>query len=88
MRKEDHGILTFHSTNFAIQGEEFLKTTEVNFRTIPTPREITVSCGLAHVFPIADLDEVLSYVDQGRLDVAGVYAFRKLDGLMNMEKLR
>lgn len=40
-------VLTFDSVNYAMQAEKAFKEDEVEFKTIPTPREISSSCGLS-----------------------------------------
>lgn len=42
-------VLTFDSVNYAMQAEKAFKEDEVEFKTIPTPREISSSCGLSIV---------------------------------------
>ena len=52
---EEYGLITFKSTQFALQGESIFKEEEIDFKTIPTPREVSHSCGLALLFAIDDL---------------------------------
>ena len=58
MGKEIYGIATFISTHYTIQAESIFKKKCVSFKTVPTPREITVSCGLAIIFSLDDIDKV------------------------------
>ena len=44
MEKEITGVMTFMSTHHTIQAEGFFKNREIDFKVIPTPREITRSC--------------------------------------------
>ncbi|WP_432662032.1 DUF3343 domain-containing protein [Wukongibacter baidiensis] len=48
MRKEFY-VIAFESTHYAIMAEKKLKG-KFNIQTIPTPREITASCGLSIMF--------------------------------------
>ncbi len=40
-------VLTFDSVNYAMQAEKAFLDDGVDFKTIPTPREISSSCGLS-----------------------------------------
>ncbi|NMB10211.1 MAG: DUF3343 domain-containing protein [Tissierellia bacterium] len=44
---EESLLLTFESVNFTMMTEKKLLDKEISLRTIPTPREISNSCGLA-----------------------------------------
>lgn len=46
MLEREFYVITFDSTHLAIGTERFLLTTEV-VEMVPTPREITASCGLS-----------------------------------------
>lgn len=48
MRKEFY-VIAFESTHYAIMTEKKLKG-KFNIQTIPTPREISASCGLSIMF--------------------------------------
>lgn len=56
MKDRQFGVITFKSTNYAIKGESVFKNENIEFRTIPTPREVTHSCGLAIKFDLKDID--------------------------------
>lgn len=44
---EESLLLTFESVNYTMMTEKRLIDREISLRTIPTPREISNSCGLA-----------------------------------------
>lgn len=46
MLEKEFYVMTFESTHLAISTEKFLLTTEV-VEMVPTPREISASCGLS-----------------------------------------
>lgn len=77
MKKETYGVATFKSTHHTIQSEEVFKSREISFKTIPTPREITVSCGLAIIFALDDIDKVKEMVDNNEIPVDGIYKYTK-----------
>lgn len=80
MKKEEYGLTTFKSTHYAIQAERVLKENDIFFKTIPTPREVSHSCGLALLFIPESIDKVKLLMDNGHIQVDGLYKFTK-DGL-------
>ena len=80
MKKEEYGLTTFKSTHYAIQAEKVLKENDIFFKTIPTPREVSHSCGLALLFIPESIDKVKLLMDNGHIQVDGLYKFIK-DGL-------
>jgi hypothetical protein len=87
MKKDEFGVVTFKSTHHAIQGESIFKKREINFRTIPTPREITVSCGLAIKFDLSVIDRVKEMIEENELDFDGVYKYVKNNGNYSAERI-
>lgn len=77
MREENHGVATFKSTHYSIQGEGVFEENNISFKTIPTPREITYSCGLAILFKLDDLDRVKELVDNDILLIDSLYKYNK-----------
>ena len=57
MEKEFY-VIAFESTHYAIMVEKKLKD-KYNIQTIPTPREITASCGLSIMFKDENLDDIV-----------------------------
>lgn len=49
MKSEEFYVIAFESTHHAIQTEKDLRT-KFKIETIPTPREISASCGLSIKF--------------------------------------
>ncbi|TJX13573.1 DUF3343 domain-containing protein [Tissierella creatinini] len=75
MKIEEYVVLTFNSTHHAISGEKIFKDNDIGFKTIPTPREITLSCGLSILFALEDLDKVKDLVKNNALAIKGVYRY-------------
>lgn len=75
---QEYIILTFDSTSFAIQAEAQFKTHTINFKTIPVPREISTSCGLAIRFEVEDLETVeAELIKTSKITISGIYSFIK-----------
>lgn len=80
MKREEYGLTTFKSTHYAIQAEKVLKENDIFFKTIPTPREVSHSCGLALLFTPESIDKVKILMEKEDIKVDGLYRFIK-DGL-------
>lgn len=85
MRNEEFGVVTFKSTHHAIKGESIFKENGIPFKTIPTPREITLSCGLSLRFNLEDINKVIELIENDTLAINGVYKFEK-NGISSIVK--
>lgn len=72
-------IITFNSTHHAIMFEKILKELNLRVRTIPTPREISSSCGLSITFEEIELDKVKQKLDEHNINYYGVFKVNKSD---------
>lgn len=73
------GILTFKATAHALMAEKALEQGEKVFMIMPTPREISISCGLAvKVYP-EDLEETRNYLEQNKVAIEGIYLIDRQD---------
>ena len=85
--KEEYGVVTFNSTHHAISGEKIFKDNNIVFKTIPTPREITLSCGLSILFSLEDLIRVKELCNSNVLSVKGVYRYIIQDREKRVEEI-
>jgi len=76
-KEETYGLITFKSTNYALQGEEVFKDNKFTFKTIPTPRDVSTSCGLSLLFLLDDIDKVKELIDNGQISIDGIYRYTK-----------
>lgn len=74
---EKYGLLTFKSTHFALQAETVFKEEEITFKTIPTPREVSQSCGLSLLFVDDYIGDVEKLVLDKKIDIDGLYKYSK-----------
>ena len=86
--KREFYVIAFESTHHAIMIEKKLKD-KYNINTIPTPREITVSCGLSIRFQGEALEGIIEElisqkVERNRL---GIYRIVTTDGGKRAEKI-
>lgn len=80
-------VIAFDSTHYAIRTEKKLKEI-LKVDMIPTPREISVSCGLSVKFKIVDLEKVLKELMD--YDKKGLHLFKFTkpeDGNRTAEKI-
>lgn len=77
MNEEIYYVITFDSTHHAIKGEKILKNAGLEIRTIPTPREISASCGLSIKFGTEDLEQVKEEISGSSLAINGLYQITK-----------
>lgn len=77
MKEENYAVVTFKSTHYTIQAEEVFKENDISFKTIPTPREITVSCGLSILCTLEDAPRIRKLIDDGELTIDSLYKYTK-----------
>jgi hypothetical protein len=73
-------ILSFASTHHAIAAEGSLKGRGINVEIVPTPRDITASCGLSIRFDVGQLEQVKKEIGKIWPDIRlhrGIYAGNK-----------
>lgn len=77
---ENFGVITFATTSRAIRGEAVFDAEGLEKKIIPTPREISLSCGIAIRFPIDRFEYIRrELLDTGKLQVSAVYSYFKTD---------
>jgi hypothetical protein len=80
-------ILTFDSTHHAMRAESILKDNDLSIKTIPTPRDITLSCGLAIRVNIADKDRIVKMYEDKILDFKNLYEITILNNERVLKKI-
>ncbi len=87
MKEREFGVITFKSTQYAIKADSVFSKETVNYRTIPTPREITRSCGLAIKFNLEELEIVKALIEGNNLEINGIYKIVRDASGNKVEKL-
>ncbi|HLR21696.1 MAG TPA: DUF3343 domain-containing protein [Tissierellaceae bacterium] len=87
MSQRENGLITFESTSLALQGEAVFKQENIDFKTIPTPREVSHSCGLALLFDSDDIDKVKDVIEKGKINIDSLYKFIKYENRNKAEKI-
>ncbi|SKC88294.1 DUF3343 domain-containing protein [Maledivibacter halophilus] len=87
MEKEFY-VIAFESTHYAIMIEKKLKE-KYNIQTIPTPREITASCGLSIKFEgeiLEDIKNELIY-QKSDMNLLNIYRIIRVGNKKEAEKI-
>lgn len=84
---EEYFFISFDSTNHAMEAEDYLKRNNYSITILPTPREVSASCGLSIRFNAGGLSEIEDAVSSGSLKVKGIYALKKDIGKRVVEKI-
>jgi len=84
---KDYGVFTFISTSQALKAERVLKQANMEFLMMPTPREISTSCGLAVKVASEDLGKSSEILRQNRVQVDGAYQVSELQGKTRAERV-
>lgn len=85
--EETFYVVSFDSTHHAIKAEKLFKEHNLNIRMMPTPREITASCGLSIRFEAGDLEEVQEMISTEDLAVRGTYEMKREEGIRSAKKI-
>lgn len=73
-------VVTFNSTHYAIKFEKILKDADIKMMMIPSPREITASCGLSIRFDQSDIESIKEKIEESNVDIYGVFKLTKIAG--------
>ncbi|KPU42936.1 hypothetical protein OXPF_37050 [Oxobacter pfennigii] len=85
---EEYVFITFDSTNFALQAEDYLKKNNFSVTIIPTPREVTQSCGLSIRLNSAGIDEVKEIIGTQKIKIKSIYFLKKENGFKKIEEVK
>lgn len=68
-----YAVFTFSTTSHALKAEKVMKKREKPFMIIPTPREISASCGLAMKMTPDRLEEYMSILQDEKVHIEEIY---------------
>ena len=83
----DMYIISFNSTHQAIKCDQLFGKNEMDYTVLPTPREITQSCGMSIAFAIEDIDNIKEIINQNQIEYKGIYKIYKQDGKKQVEEI-
>ena len=70
-------LIAFDSVHQAIRAEQLLLKADVSVEMVPTPREISASCGQSVLFPTESADVVLALLEREKIAFRGIYSIAK-----------
>lgn len=79
MLEKEFYVITFESTHLAISTEKVVLA-ETTVEMVPTPREISASCGLSLKVSLANIDNVLSILAERPKEGMKLYHMIREDG--------
>lgn len=79
-------ILTFTSVSNTMMTEDALKEKGYEIKTIPTPREISKSCGLSILLDAKNLQDMIDLKDT-TLPIGYIWQYDKIDGDVKCEQI-
>ena len=72
-------IVSFNSTHHAIRLDKTLQEAGIRSTTLPTPREITASCGISIRFLYEDIESVKKILNENSVEYKGIYKIKRLE---------
>ncbi|QQK08437.1 DUF3343 domain-containing protein [Miniphocaeibacter halophilus] len=78
-------LLTFDSVNFTMMTEKKLIEMGYKIKTIPTPREISRSCGLAIMVENKEIDNIVKLKND--LPIGYIWKYKKEKGNVEVVKI-
>jgi len=87
LKLRDYSIFTFVATSQALKAERVLKDASADFLIMPTPREISTSCGLAVKVVPADQVYCHQLLISQKVQVEAVYRITEKDGKTRSERV-
>lgn len=78
---ECDGIITFYNSHHAVRAERVLQVHSIPNRTVPCPRELSSSCGVALRFPAADIELVRHLLAQAGVRVESVRIYPEVQAV-------
>jgi hypothetical protein len=84
---DNYYFISFDSTNYALHAEKILKDYGYNIVIIPTPREVTQSCGLSIKFSDVTALTINENLEKENIKIKGIYYLKKENGIKILEKI-
>lgn len=74
---ENMYIVSFNSTHHAIKSEKLIIEDGLKATTLPTPREVTASCGISIRFEKDDMDKIKTILAENKIEYRGIFCISK-----------
>ncbi len=73
-------IVAFNSTHHAIRTDKLLNESNMKVTTLPTPREISSSCGISVRFLKDDINKVIDIIESNEILYHGIFKIERVEG--------
>ena len=73
-------IVAFKSTQHAIRTDKLLNESNMKVTTLPTPREISSSCGISVRFLKDDINKVIDIIESNEILYHGIFKIERVEG--------
>lgn len=73
IQASDYVVMTFATTTRALKAEQVLKSRRATFVSIPTPREISASCGISVKLHPHNKTSYEGFLIAGGVEVSAIY---------------
>jgi hypothetical protein len=70
-------FLVFNNTHGAMKAESYLKSKEIRITIMPTPTQITKSCGISIIVLEDNLEQIKNIIADGFIEIKGLYMRQK-----------
>lgn len=80
-------IISFNSTHQAIKCDKVFGKNKIDYTVLPTPREISQSCGMSIRFLLEDIDTIKEIIEQNQIEYKAMYKIFKEDGKKQVEEI-
>lgn len=80
-------IISFNSTHQAIKCDKIFGKSAIKYAVLPTPREISQSCGMSIKFEIENIDKVKDIMKQNEIEYKAIFKIFKQDGKKQVEEI-
>jgi hypothetical protein len=66
-------FLVFNNTHGAMKAESYLKNQELKITIMPTPTQITKSCGISIIIAEENLETIKDTIEKQLIEIKGLY---------------
>lgn len=87
IKMKDFDVVTFASTSAALKAERVMKESGRMFVIIPTPREISTSCGLSLKVAPGDLEDACMILKTSEVGIENVFQLRMEGNIRSVTQL-
>ncbi|SDY95225.1 Protein of unknown function [Proteiniborus ethanoligenes] len=80
-------IVTFHTTNHALNFEKAMKEKDIDVKLMPVPRQVSSSCGTAAQFPCSMKREIVNICGEKHIEIDEIHKIYQKESNSLLSKL-